>query len=55
MKKTWKQITALTLAFIALLFTAGCGSNDDDKLNVRIAYFPNITHTQALILKNQGK
>ncbi len=26
----------------------------DGKTNVRIAYFPNITHNQALVMKNQG-
>ena len=35
---------------------AGCGGKkeSDGKTNVRIAYFPNITHNQALVMKNQG-
>lgn len=51
-------------AFSALLLSAGilfsltaCGfGNDSDngKVDVRIAYFPNITHTQALVMKNQN-
>lgn len=40
-----------------MLSLAGCGSSAvdgaDTKTAVRIAYFPNITHTQALVMKNQ--
>lgn len=42
----------LTMIFI---FSACKGSENNEKTtNVRIAYFPNITHTQALVIKNQG-
>ncbi len=40
-----------------ILSMAGCGSSEkksqNEKTDVRIAYFPNITHTQALVMKNQ--
>ena len=54
-----KSLKYLLLAALVLLlaFAAGCGSeskNSDEPADVRIAYFPNITHTQALVLKNQG-
>lgn len=57
MKKIQKQLTILSLFFILIFSAVGCGSKDTgngEKTDVRIAYFPNITHTQALIMKNQG-
>ena len=56
-----KKITRLTLTLSATavlsLSLAACTQDEpagSGKTNVRIAYFPNITHTQALVLKNQG-
>lgn len=47
------MITGISLIFLL----ASCGSpavdGDAKKTEVRIAYFPNITHTQALVMKNQ--
>lgn len=57
MKKIQKQLALLSLFFMILLTAAGCGAKDGEsggKTDVRIAYFPNITHTQALVMKNQG-
>lgn len=54
-----KILTGMMLTGICIS-TAACGSKGDggkgaegDKTDVRIAYFPNITHTQALVMKNQ--
>ena len=63
MKKIIKKIvTGILLAGICVSVTA-CGGKEDsgqegggtsvEKTDVRIAYFPNITHTQALVMKNQ--
>lgn len=57
MKKIITFAAAAIIGFGSLLFTA-CGqdgSADGGKTDVRIAYFPNITHTQALVMKNQKK
>jgi len=32
----------------------GCGKKEDGPLEVKIAYFPNITHSQALVMKDQN-
>lgn len=56
MEKSKKKLTALFLIMVFLTSMSGCRSSDiasNGKINVRIAYFPNITHTQALVLKNQ--
>lgn len=62
----FKKLTSI-LGIAALSFsliscgTSGSDSSDktdttkSEKTPVRVAYFPNITHTQALVLKNQGK
>lgn len=62
----FKKLTSI-LGIAALSFSLiSCGSSGSDssdktdatkseKTPVRVAYFPNITHTQALVLKNQGK
>lgn len=59
-----KIITGILLAGVLASLSA-CGSSEgsagskedaaaaDEKTDVRIAYFPNITHTQALVMKNQ--
>lgn len=53
MRRSMKYLF-LPLTLLAMLVT-GCGSGGtDEQTDVRIAYFPNITHTQALVLKNQG-
>lgn len=41
-----KKCVALLLALVLLLSIAGCSGDDS---TVRIACFPNVTHTQALL------
>lgn len=69
-RNTLRKFKKIATCFAAMALTValvGCGSSskssDSDnnkadttteKTQVRIAYFPNITHTQALVLKNQG-
>lgn len=49
-----KKILGLAV-FGALLCMAltGCGKKSNEDLTVNVAYFPNITHSQALLMKNQ--
>ena len=57
MKKSARFFTVISTALILLFTCAACSRtkvSDNGKTDVRIAYFPNITHTQALVLKNQG-
>ncbi len=51
MKKLWK-LCMCTIAAVACLAMAGCGSKDDGK-EVSIGYFNNVTHPQALYMKSQ--
>lgn len=57
-KRIQKLLTGILLAGACTVFAA-CGSTGNDsggsseKTDVRVAYFPNITHTQALVMKNQ--
>lgn len=39
---------------IVLLCMSGCGKKQEKNTEVNIAYFPNITHSQALVIKNKG-
>lgn len=48
----WKNVKLTGLVLCAAAALAGCGKKDEDK--VRVAYFPNITHSQALVMKSQG-
>ena len=54
MRKKSKLLTALLLTLGMTISMTACGgsSNEtaDGKTKVRIAYFPNITHTQALVM-----
>ena len=47
-KNGWKSL-AVSVIFCTL-FCAGCGKKAQE---VNVAYFPNITHSQALLMKNQ--
>lgn len=69
MRQNKKWLTALVLAAAMAVSLTGCGgssggtsggsssgggsSQTTEKTDVHIAYFPNITHTQALVMKNQ--
>lgn len=51
-----KKLVSMIVGLGLILSLAGCGSSEEGsggKTAVRIAYFPNITHTQALVMKNQ--
>ena len=54
-KKIKKTIFSLLLGSSMLLSLTGCGSSKKNAgvTDVRIAYFPNITHSQALVLKEK--
>lgn len=43
----------LTGLMIGSIVLSGCGAKKNEN-TVKIAYFPNITHSQALVLKNKG-
>lgn len=44
----------ITGVIIGILFGGGgCSKKQDNTVSVRIAYFPNITHSQALVMKDQ--
>ncbi|MDW7661202.1 MAG: aliphatic sulfonate ABC transporter substrate-binding protein [Bacillota bacterium] len=47
-----KVKTFFLIVMIAAFAITGCGKNDDAVKKIRIAYFPNATHAQALIMKN---
>lgn len=51
------MILGVACLVAAMMSLTACGSagEKDSKVDVRVAYFPNITHTQALVMKNQGK
>ena len=49
--KRWTAIVCILL--FCLLALTGCGEKSD-RVQMRIAYFPNITHSQALVMKDQG-
>lgn len=56
MRKKSKLFLTTLLAIGMTVALTACGSSKDsknEKTEVRIAYFPNITHTQALVMKNQ--
>ena len=59
MKKLVKKLIAGMLLAGVCASAAACGAKGgggedaSGRTNVRIAYFPNITHTQALVMKNQ--
>lgn len=60
MKKRINTLVTGILLFAIGISLAACGGSGEgsggsasDKTDVRIAYFPNITHTQALVMKNQ--
>lgn len=55
-KKNIRRLSFFLLTALLACTLSSCGAKEasQDRTNVRIAYFPNIIHTQALILKNQG-
>lgn len=54
-KKAGKWIT--TVGFVLIMLTLfGCGNSktQGEKTQVHVGYFPNVTHTQALVMKADG-
>ncbi len=49
--KIYRAIVCVMILLLAVSL-GGCGRDDEDVL--RIAFFPNITHSQALVMKDQG-
>ena len=49
-----KRASCLTAVFLCLLMMSGCSKADSGDMTVTIGYFPNITHAQALVMKEQG-
>lgn len=48
-----KKILILNLMLFVIVLT-GCAKNEEEN-KVRVAYFPNITHAQALVMKQKGR
>lgn len=53
MKRIGKSIITMALLVTMILSLTACSSTKEEKTSVRIAYFPNITHAQALTMKSQ--
>lgn len=53
MKRIGKSIITMALLVTMILSLTACGSTKEEKTSVRIAYFPNITHAQALTMKSK--
>lgn len=49
--KTFLTFTGCFLIIMSFLFLSGCGDKNNNS-EVHIAYFPNITHSQALVMKH---
>lgn len=53
-KRQFKRMASM-IGIVLLIFSmVGCKKTGANSNLVRVAYFPNITHTQALVMKNQG-
>lgn len=53
MKRFIKKAIAAALTTAMIFSLTACGNEEEGKTKVRVAYFPNITHAQALVMKNQ--
>jgi NitT/TauT family transport system substrate-binding protein len=54
MKKAKTILLLFISACVFCILLTGCAGNNRDGSEVRIAYFPNITHAQALFMKSEG-
>lgn len=50
-----KRFFIYLLAAVSVLGLVGCSSQDKETKKVRVGFFPNITHSQALVGKNEGQ
>jgi NitT/TauT family transport system substrate-binding protein len=48
-----KRVIITVMLIGILLLVEGCAKKQDSSIQVRVAYFPNITHSQALVMKDQ--
>ncbi len=56
-KAGFKIATLLSVILIGAVSLSGCGNSNpekDGKTVMKVGYFPNITHTQALVGLNDG-
>lgn len=49
-----KKIAANVFILFCFLLLSGCSEADTGQTAVRVGYFPNLTHAQALVIKNSG-
>lgn len=51
-----KKVLAVILLSLQVLLLCGCGGGKDSggQTEVHVGYFPNVTHPQALVMKNEG-
>lgn len=54
MKKFMKQVLLISTLFSLLLGITGCNGKSNQKPEIHIGYFNNITHAQALLMKAEG-
>ncbi len=50
-----KKILIIFLFILASTFFISCSNNSNNSLKVRVAFFPNLTHSQALVGMNEGQ
>lgn len=50
-----KILSAISIIMISLLFISCSKKQEADNTKVGIGYFPNITHSQALVGKTEGQ
>lgn len=53
--KNLKKTGILFVMLMVLASMSGCGKSDEKATTVNMGYFNNITHTQALLMKAEGK
>lgn len=50
-----KKILIIFLFILASTFFISCSNNSNNSLKVRVAFFPNLTHSQALVGMSEGQ
>lgn len=52
--KRSREVLCFILSLLAIALLSGCSKNNKTLSEVKVAYFPNITHSQALVEKEDG-
>lgn len=52
---TEKVVAGIALTVLIAASLTGCGKKEAEKTVVRVGFFPNLTHAQALVMKDQAK